>query len=83
MVYIFHCLLSFHRYSIACPGFDMNLANNVWFDDEDQSGPTMLDSEAEKMCTVSYKKDREVGQNIRHNLHEPSKLEEELYLMRI
>ena len=83
MVNIFHCLLSFHRYSIACPGFDMNLANHVWFDDEERSGQTMPGPEAGKMCTVSYKKEREAGQVIRHNLHEPSNLEEELYLMRI
>ena len=53
---MFHFLLSFHRYSIACPGMDLNLSNNVWFDDEAHTEPTTLDPEAEKMCMVSYKK---------------------------
>ena len=80
---MFHFILSFHRYSIDCPGMDLNLSNNVWFDDEEQTDPTMLDPEAEKMCTVSYKKEIEAEENVRYNLHEASNLEEDMYLLRI
>jgi hypothetical protein len=62
---------------------NLNLSNNVWFDDEDQTEPTTLDSEAEQMYTVSYKKEIEAKENVQYNLHEASNLEEDLYLLRI